>query len=523
VAGILITVWPAVGVAQGLPDDLNEIPGVQEQLKSAAQDRAVALDRRARVDIVQAGAIDPATYVLGPGDQLEINIWGKITRTIPVEVSPEGILFIPARGPIDVRGKTLAWARDRITSYLSDQYVGVKGDIRLVHLRTFKVYVSGEVKTTGAVEVNSATRATEAIAQAAVTDLASRRNIVVSHLDGSSNRVDIELFERLGRQELNPMLLDGDRIVVPRATEFVEIAGAFARPGRVELAPGDSLGTMVTLTGGLLPSAGQEQALMVRFNNATERESVLVNLQEPTVLATPLRDGDRLFVQFRPEYHRLPTVGITGEIDKPGTYPIVTGRDRLSDLIVWAGGFRSQANRSAVHLLREPPATNERDPELDRLARLSREQMTESEYTKLETKLAEHQNSFRIDCGQVKPGSSADPLLQEGDVVQVDRFVPSVRIEGQVGRPGLVDYADGRSLSEYIQLAGGFTQRSSRSSVRVSRGLTGQIIPARGLKGIQPGDFIWVPERRDVDAWAAFREIVTVAGSVALIIFTLSQ
>jgi len=116
-----------------------------------------------------------------------------------------------------------------------------------------------------------------------------------------------------------------------------------------------------------------------------------------------------------------------------------------------------------------------------------------------------------------------DPLLQDGDIVHVDRLVPSVRVEGQVKRPGYVDFAPGRKLGEYIRLAGGFTERSARSAVRVSRGITGQIVPARSLREVQPGDFVWVPERPDVNVWGVFRDIVTVAGQVAVIIFTLGR
>ena len=130
-----------------------------------------------------------------------------------------------------------------------------------------------------------------------------------------------------------------------------------------------------------------------------------------------------------------------------------------------------------------------------------------------------------IELAGIGPGPYAAMMLNDmgADVIRVDRFVPTVRIEGQVKRPGFVDYAPGRSLGEYVQLAGGFTERSSRNTIRVSRSLTGQIIPARSLKSVQPGDFIWVPERRDVDAWVAFRDIVTVAGQFAVVIFTLSR
>jgi protein involved in polysaccharide export with SLBB domain len=92
-----------------------------------------------------------------------------------------------------------------------------------------------------------------------------------------------------------------------------------------------------------------------------------------------------------------------------------------------------------------------------------------------------------------------------------------------VRRPGFVDYLPGRSLREYVSLAGGFTERASQNQVSVSRTLTGQVIPARSVGAVQPGDFVWVPERRDVDAWSVFRDVVTVAGQIALLIFTLSR
>ena len=520
-AAAVLVAGPRGVVAQmTLPDDAD-LQNLQD-LKTLS-DRSQANQLRRTVQVVQAGPVDPATYLLGPGDVMELDLWGRLQRTVPLEVSPEGRVFVPGRGSIDVGGKSLTWARDKILKAVSEQYVGVRADVRLVQLRSFKVFVSGEVKKPGAVEVNSATRASEAIAEAVLIDGSSRRNIVIRRTNGTLAQVDLDQLERIGRQDVNPLLTDGDVLLVPRAKEFVELAGALARPWRFELAPGDSLSTTLALAGGLLPAASSTNALLVRFMSPTDRESLLVDLQDPAATVVSMRDGDRLFVQFRPEFHRLMTVQIVGEIEHPGSYPIVPGRDRLSDLMRWAGGFRPQANREAVHLVRVTGVGAEMDPEFDRLVHLSRNDMTESEYAKLETNLAERKNSFRVDWTRLQAGSATDPLLQDADVVRIDRFVPTVRIEGQVTRPGFVDYAPGRSLGDYIQMAGGFTDRSARTSIRVSRSLTGQIIPARSLKSVQPGDFIWVPERRDVDAWIAFRDIVTVAGQVAVVIFTLSR
>src|SRR5437870_4602271 len=162
-----------------LPDE-----GELQDLKALSAERARLAELRRPSQVVQAGAIDPASYVLGPGDGLELDLWGRLARTVPLDVSPEGRVFVPGRGSMDVSGKTLAWAREHVLKMVAEQYVGVRGDVRLVTLRTFKVFLSGDVKATGAVEVNSATRVSEAIARVGLLEGASRRNISVQHANG---------------------------------------------------------------------------------------------------------------------------------------------------------------------------------------------------------------------------------------------------------------------------------------------------------------------------------------------------
>lgn len=475
--------------------------------------------------VAQPGPIDPDKYLLGPGDVLEIDLWGPLTRNIPLVVSPEGTILIPGRGPVPVAGKTLGWMRNRLLEVVAATYRGVHAEVRLVQLRTFKVFMIGAVKNSGPMEVSSVTRASEAVTLAEPQPGASRRNIEVRRRDGSTQRLDLDRFNATGSERFDPTLVDGDVVVVGRTREVIGVAGGVSQPGSFEYAVGDSLSTLLTLSGGPLPSATPERALLVRFDSAAQRESVWVNLLEiqggKGDLA--LRDGDQLFVGTQSRYHDLPAVAIVGEVEHPGSYPIEVGRDRFTDLVRWAGGFRPYANQGAVVLVREPAAT-ENDPEFDRLARLSRSEMTESEYAKFQTRLAERKNSFRLDWSRIqKGGTDVDPLLVGGDVVRVDQLVPSVRIEGQVRRPGLVDYLPGRKLTEYVDLAGGFTDRAARSNISVSRTLTGQVVPASSVTGLQPGDFIWIPERRDVDAWAVFRDVVTVATQVAVLIYTLSR
>ena len=221
---------------------------------------------------------------------------------------------------------------------------------------------------------------------------------------------------------------------------------------------------------------------------------------------------------FQPNFHEQPSVEIYGEVRRPGAYPIVLGRDRLSDLLDWAGGSSARANRTGAVLIRSVPGTIV-DPEFERLARLTRAEMTESEYASFQTRLAERRNSFRVDLDRIEAkGTEVDPLLESGDLVRLDPLVPSVRVEGQVGRPGFVDFKLGRAVDEYVALAGGYTGRAAVGNVRVSRSQTGQVVPAKSVRAVQAGDFIWVPERKEVDPWQVFKDVLSIGGQIAVIV-----
>lgn len=517
----LVLAWNALALAQ-TPDE-NGVTNPFDQTGRPPKPPTTkpAAELRSNVpSVAQAGAIDPATYILGPGDLLELDLWGRLSTQDVLEVSPEGKISLTGSGPMLVAGHTLAWAQDQVLKKVGETFRGVHADLKLVRLRTFKVYVSGLVAKSGAIEVTSATRASEAIAEVGLASGASRREIQIHHLDGTVGRLDLQLFETTGRQEYDPVLVDGDVLQVPRMTRFIEADGAVANPGRFELGPNDSLSTLIQIAGGLVPPAARDSALLARFRTPSERESVWLSPEQlgPGAASLPLKDGDRLYVYFTPNYHKSPSVEIYGEVMRPGAFPIVLGHDRLSDLVRWAGGFSPRANRSAIHLLRSQGDGKEADPEFDRLARLSRAEMTESEYATFQTKLSERKNSFRVDFNRLqKEGPAVDVLLQADDFVRVDELVSSVRVEGEVLSPGFVEYAPGRNFDDYVQLAGGYTHRASRGAVRVSRSLTGQVIPAKSVRSIEAGDFIWVPERRDIDAWQIFRDIVTVAAQVAVI------
>lgn len=472
------------------------------------------------------GAIDPSRYVLGPGDVLQLALWGRVTRTDLIEVGPEGSVLLPGAGVLHVDGLTLAEGRDRILARVRQQVRGVDMDVRLARGRRFLVFVTGEVKSAGTETALGTSRVADVIDHAVLLPTSSRRRITISGRDGTVRIADLELYQRTGDDALNPYLRDGDIVNVPVASEFVFVAGAVARPGRYELGPRDSLRTLLRIAGDPLPAAAADSALLILWPEQFRSESLYVHLADVYTNRQnpPLHDGERFYVAFIPGYHEQLESTILGEVSRPGAYPIVEGRTRLSDLVRSSGGFLPTADLSSIRLRRRLANSGEKDPELDRLLRLSRNELTLSEYEKLQTLLAGSREDYRVNWNAVvTQGASADLLLRDGDEVRVEKLVSSVRVDGEVRQPAILTYRPGRRVEDYVREAGGYTNRAWRGKVRVTRSVSGQTLLAKNVQSLGPGDFIWVPEKPDVTVWQQAKEVITAVASIATIIIAIDS
>lgn len=475
--------------------------------------------------ITLPGPVDPDVYRVGPGDVLLLQMWGKLSRSVPIEVGPEGSVLVPGAAVVNVAGRTLSEVRSEVLRLMGQRYRDVNMDLRLARPRTFRVYLTGQVEHPGPVDANGVLRVGDVVTGNQLLAGASHRRIEVRHTDGTREFCDLDLFLQSGDASLNPWLRDGDVIQVPTATEFIWAQGAVARPGRYELGARDSLLNLLRISGDPLPAAEAARTLLVRFKGPFTPESLWVSLADiySRRVNPPLEDGERLYVYYVPEYHQQHEAAIMGEVQRPGVYPIREGRDRLSYLIGSAGGFRPTADLSAVRVHRKGASSQEKDPELDRLLRLSRRDLTSTEYEVLRTKLAGLQEAYRVDWSRLQADQDLDLLLLDGDTVFVERLVSSIRVDGEVRRPGMLNYAAGTSVHDYVKQAGGFTDRAWQGKIRVTRAVTGQTMLARNVRTLDPGDFIWVPEKPDVTAWEQVKDVLTSLASVAAIILAIQS
>lgn len=474
------------------------------------------------LQIPMSGPIDPAEYVLGPGDVLSVYLGGALTRNWDITVSPEGTVYVPTVGAIPVAGTSLLEARRAVIERISRDYKGVAIDLRLTRPRIMVVNLAGETRHNGVLEVAATSRATEVLADTLFSPKSSQRNIEIRRLTAKGPvriSVDLTRFRLTGRTPHDPLLHDGDVLYVPVSTTSIGVEGAVGRPGFFDLGLDDSLSTLLDLAGGPVAEAADE-AKLVRFRDATHTDTLSFKLSDVTAgrYDIALRDGDRAFLYYVPRYHQLQRATILGAVQRAGSYPLTPGTTRISDLVESAGGFLAGADLSALRVYRANRAANEADPQVGRLTQLSRKDMTTSEYAVLRAHLATLHEDFRVDWSRLKKQPDLDMVLHDGDVVSVDPIVATIRVEGEVLRPGFIRFEAGRRADAYVKLAGGFTDRASRGQVRITRAVNGQTILARDVAALEPGDLVWVPERGETAAWQNLQSILLVLAQIATVI-----
>ena len=465
------------------------------------------------------GPVDENRYVVGPGDQFAITVWVQGTETQVVSVTPEGVLVLPGMRTVPVAGKTLADAKKEIGEAIAQAYRNVDVDISLVTVRTVEVHVTGHVENPGTYDV-SALDVISTVIEAAggLREDASRRDIRVRRPDGTVAHVDLVRYEQAGDLDANPPVLDADLVQVPFAKERIYIMGAVEVPGTYEYVPGDTIGGLLEIAGGLAEGARADSVEFREFVSDYETRDQILSLDEEGVLARPLNSGDQIYIRYQDdEYRDIETVTVDGEVRFPGPYGINEGVDRLRDLIVRAGGLTDQASLVEARLVRTTGVEKE-DREFERLKTIPVQDMSDTEYAYFKAKSRERKGQVVVDFAGLWEGDeSENVLLFRGDRITIPQERATVTVTGAVTAPGLVTYVPEEKAGYYINRAGGYSSTADKSKTRVIKASTGEWEPMRNAGVIVPGDEIWVPDKPDKDWWALTRETVAFVAQIAAI------
>ncbi len=296
----------------------------------------------------------PSEYVLGPGDTLRIQIYGKESQDYSLTVNRQGDIEIPKLGPYSVVGQTFANVREELSAEISNRIIGVRSNITMGELRSIRVFVLGEAYKPASYTISSLSTVTQAIfAAGGVNDIGSLRNIEVKR---NGNVVAIlDLYDLLlkGDTSGDVSLMAGDVVFIPTKGKSVSVKGAVPRPAIYELDGEETVRDVVKLAGGLLPNAYSSIVKLQRITAKGLSQVINVNLNNNE--ENKIQNGDIVAVSSTLDALEN-SVTLLGHVSRPGVYGWQEGM-RLSSLLRDIHDFKTQPDLNYVLVTREDPLT----------------------------------------------------------------------------------------------------------------------------------------------------------------------
>lgn len=498
------------------------IPDYKDRDFAVSTDSLVALMGKSIEVEATEGSINPDEYIVGPGDKIFVSINGIEEIPLNLIINQEGIMYIPKVGGIDLNALTLKEAKQKIIKSVDAYYKNVDVFISLTDFRKIKVALLGDVKKPSTFVLPANSRLIDLIMSSAGLNKTSNfRNIRIIHRDSTEQQYDLLSYLRLGKRSDNPMLREGDVVMVDKVDKVISIYGMIKYPGTYEFVEGENAGHLITIAGGLLAKARTDSVEIVNFQNDGKKQvSHYYSLQEINASNLPLHFEDQILIREIPDYFAPRYVQILGYVKYPGYYKINKDQTSLSEIISEAGGFRKDASLIDATLTRNS-GTKEYDPEYERLKVMLRADMTDDEYDYFKAKSRERIGRVVVDFNAlfILGDKSEDVILKRGDVIDIPEAKNYVILLGQVVSPGNINYQPGLQVNDYIKLAGGFGWRALEGDVRVIRANTGEWVWADDVDSLKPGDTIWIPENPPGPKfWTIFTTSLAVFGQFASII-----
>lgn len=275
----------------------------------------------------------PDSYRVGPGDSINLYMFGNEETDLTLTVSREGQLLLPRLGPLSVAGLTFAEVKKLIENRVASQLVGTDVVVSMGKLRAMDVFLAGDVFAPGSYSVSGLATVLQALyAGGGISEIGSLRDIQVKRRGEVVGRLDAYDILLRGDTSGDMRLASGDTVFVPTVSRLVTIDGEVKRPGIYEVLGSDTLGDVLKMAGGLTASSYKQSASIER--RLTEQSQVVrvqVDLTNPNDLQGSLYDGDSLFVA--PIKNEIANeILLRGAVARPGGYAWRPNL-RISDLL----------------------------------------------------------------------------------------------------------------------------------------------------------------------------------------------
>tara|TARA_Y100001935_G_C17309868_1_gene515049 strand:- start:3450 stop:5408 length:1959 start_codon:yes stop_codon:yes gene_type:complete len=489
----------------------------------------------------------PQNYLLGPGDELVVSLWGETSLRQTYTISREGKIYDEKAGILNISGKTLEEARyylskqlGRVYSTLNTKSPSTFLDVSLGSLKSINVNFVGEVKFPGVYAIHPFSNVITGLIQAGGVDTSgSLRSIVIKRNNQTYKEIDLYNYLLKGDISSNTQLKDQDIVFIKIRNSTINVDSSVFRPGIYESVNGETIKDIIDYAGGLKSNASgmisierfdsydnkdntanenfyinysdgklypvkngdkliaqkimqrvqkvdligqvkspgsynfydgmklkellklgagfedstfwksvyQKQAEIVRREPSTRYEKVIyINLEE--ILSNNndiiLENLDKIVIHSNLNFFEKKNINIQGEVNIPGSYPLLYDNESLDSIIRRAGGLTSKALDQGISVFRDYRQIEVDDNE-------SRPDFT-FEKEKRKTRIAWRSKSL---------------VLMPGDSIFVGERTNTVSVQGQVFNPGIIEFEKGRGVNYYLNSAGGLTELASTKDIIV--------------------------------------------------------
>lgn len=296
----------------------------------------------------------PMDYLVGPGDTLNVQLYGNEPASYMLTVGRDGRVNFPKLGPIMVSGMTFDRARQTIEEHVQQELIGSRVSVTMGDLRSIRVFVLGEAEKPGSYTVSGLSTMTNALfVSGGVKKIGSLRNIELKRNGRTVGVLDLYDLLLRGDTSQDQQLMPGDVIFIPPIGSTVAVYGAVRRPAIYELKGEKDVEQMVQVAGGLTPDADATTVQLQRIRPSRLREMLNIDLTSNAGRIAPVENGDKVRVPaIRPTLEN--SVVLSGYVFRPGSFEYHSGL-RLSDILPSFDELRPNADKRYIMIRREVP------------------------------------------------------------------------------------------------------------------------------------------------------------------------
>ncbi len=410
----------------------------------------------------------PAEYMVGPGDTINVQLYGKENNNYQLIVGRDGAVQFPDLGPISLVGLSFAEARSLLQDKIAQSMIGINANITMGELRSIRIFVAGDAYKPGSYTVSSLSTITQALfVSGGVNQIGSLRNIQLKRAGKTVGSLDLYDLLMRGDASGDIRLQSGDVVFIPSTGGTVSVMGEVRRPAIYELKNNETMADIIKMASGLNPGAFPKASVVERFSDKSVKTVINVDLTAQNGLAQKVKNGDVLNVKSAS--NRIDNaITIAGAVIRPGKYQW-TNQIKVADLLpsIW-GNLTITADLDYALLVRE---INQRgDIEVHRIAlgKAITEPFSEFNHT-----LQPRDTVLVFDYDDRK--QLLVPIIKQ--LKKQSRFGEAaklVSINGNVRFPGEYPLTVNSNIKELLIAAGGLEEGSYTMSAELTRQVISQ-------------------------------------------------